>query len=104
MSSGSDDEDSSSKRKKEDRDDKVQRCIDELKEKHGQSTYTLMQYRIWVELLSEGVYSSTSEAPSQSTMFVRAGTGRAQKRKNHIVLRLPQPRVQAQLVLALPSS
>ena len=36
-----------------------------------------------------GVFSSTSEAPSQSTMFVRAGTGGAQKRKSHIVLRLP---------------
>ena len=82
-SSGSDDEDSPSKHKKEDRDDKVQRRIEELKEKHGQSTYTSMQYRIWAELLSGGVYSSTLEAPTQSTMFMRAGTGGAQKRKGH---------------------
>lgn len=82
-SSGSDDEDSPSlKRKKEDRDDKVQRRIEELKEKHGQSTYTSMQYRIWAELLSGGVYSSTSDAPTQSTMFMRAGSGGAQKRKS----------------------
>jgi len=54
-SSGSDDEDPPSKRKKEDRDDKVQRRIEELKEKHGQSIYTSMQYRIWAELLSEGI-------------------------------------------------
>ena len=42
-----------------------------------------MQYRIWAELLSGGVYSSTSEAPTQSTMFMRAGTGGAPKRKSH---------------------
>ena len=82
-SSGSDDEDPPSKCKKEDRDDKVQRHIEELKEKHGQSTYTSMQYRIWAELLSGGIYSSTTEAPTQSTMFMRAGTGGAQKRKSY---------------------
>lgn len=102
-SSGSDDEDSPSKRKKEDRDDKVQRRIEELKEKHGQSTYTSMQYRIWAKLLSGGVYSSTLEAPTQSTMFMRAGTGGAQKRKGHGVLRLPRARVRAQLELVLLS-
>ena len=54
-SSDSDDEDPPSKRsKKGDRDDKVQRCVEELKEKHGQSAYTMMQCRIWAELLSGG--------------------------------------------------
>ena len=81
--SDSDDEDPPGKRKKEDRDDKVQRRIEELKEMHGQSTYTSMQYRIWAELLSGGVYSSTSEAPTQSTMFMRAGSGGMQKKKGH---------------------
>ena len=48
---------------------------------HGQSTYTSMQYRIWAELsVSGGVYSSTSEAPTQSTMFMRAGSGGTQKK------------------------
>ena len=43
-----------------------------------------MQYRIWAELWSEGVYSScsTSEASTHSTMFMRAGS-EVQKRKNH---------------------
>ena len=72
----------STKVRKETRDDKVQRCIEELKEKHGQTMYTCMQYRIWAELLSGGVYSSTSEAPTNSTMFMRAGSG-VQKRKSH---------------------
>ena len=79
-SSDSDAEDPPSKRsKKGDRDGKVERCVEELKEKHGQSAYTMMQYRIWAELLSGGVYSSSSEAPTHSTMLMRAGTGGAQK-------------------------
>ena len=82
IDSSDSDDDPPTKRKKE-RDDKVQRRIEELKEKHGESTYTSMQYRIWAELLSGGVYSSTSEAPTHSTMFMRAGTGGAQKRKSH---------------------
>ena len=73
----------STKVRKETRDDKVKCCIEELKEKHGQTTYTCMQYRIWAELLSGGVYSSTSEAPTHSTMFMRAGSGGIQKRKSH---------------------
>ena len=73
----------STKVRKETRDYKVKCCIEELKEKHGQTTYTCMQYRIWAELLSGGVYSSTSEAPTHSTMFMRAGSGGKQKRKSH---------------------
>ena len=58
-SSDSDAEDPPSKRsKKGDRDGKVERCVEELKEKHGQSAYTMMQYRIWAELLSGGVFGS----------------------------------------------
>ena len=53
--------------KKEDREDKVQRCVKELKEKHGQS-YMSMPHRIWAELLSEG--SVYLEAPTPSVMFV----------------------------------
>ena len=83
-SSDSDDEDPPSKRKKQDRDDIVQCRIEELKEKHGESAYTTMQYRIWAELLSGGIYNSTTEAPTNSTMILRAGTGGAQKRKSQI--------------------
>ena len=78
-SSDSDDEAPPSKRsKKGDRDDKVQRCVEDLKEKHGQSAYTPIQYRIWAELLIGG------EVPTYSTMFMRAGTGGAQKRKSNV--------------------
>ena len=44
IDSSDSDDDPPIKRKKE-RDDKVQRRIEELKEKHGESTYTSMQYR-----------------------------------------------------------
>ena len=57
-----------------------------------------MQYRIWAELLSGGIYSSTTEAPTNSTMFVRARTGGAQKRKSHVGTNAqasPQPQLQA---------
>ena len=85
-SSDSDDEAPPSKRsKKGDRDDKVQRCVEDLKEKHRQSAYTPIQYRIWAELLIGGVYRSTSEVPTHFTMFIRAGTGGAQKRKGNVV-------------------
>ena len=54
-SSDSEEENPCSKRKKQDRDDKVQCFIEELKKKHGQAAYSPMQYRIWAELLSGGV-------------------------------------------------
>lgn len=69
VSSDSESEDTPIKRKKEDRNKKVQNQVEELKERHGQSTYTSMQYRIWAELLIGGVYSDTSEPPTHSTMF-----------------------------------
>ena len=55
-SSDSNDEDSLRKcSKKDDRDEKVQRCVEELKEKHGQTAYTSMQYCIWTESKWRGV-------------------------------------------------
>ena len=82
VSSDSESEDTPIKRKKEDRNKKVQNQVEELKERHGQSTYTSMQYQIWTELLIGGVYSDTSEPPTHSIMFIRAGTGGAQKRNS----------------------
>ena len=72
----------SSKRKKDSRDDQVKDLIEEFKKKHGVSTYTSMQYRIWAELVIGGVYGSTTEAPIQSTMFTRAGTSGTHKKKS----------------------
>ena len=57
-----------SKRKKE---DKVATIIADLKKRHGDS-YTTMQYRIWAEMVSGGLHSSSTDPPSTS-MFTRAG-------------------------------
>ena len=43
-SSDSDDDPRSKRHKKEDRDDKVRRCVEELKEMHGHSAYTNIVY------------------------------------------------------------
>ena len=50
-----------SKRKK--KEDKVSSIISDLKKRHGDS-YTQMQYRIWGEMISGGLHSSTSDPPS----------------------------------------
>ena len=68
-SSDSDDENICTKRKKDYRNEKVQCQIEGLKEKHGSTAYTSLQYCIWAELLSGGVYNSTSEPLTHSTMF-----------------------------------
>lgn len=75
-------EDNRKKRKKADeRDKKVQDTIDLLSEKHGDKTYTPMQYRVWSEMHIGGVHSSLDNPPN-STMFHRAGSGGPRK-KNH---------------------
>ena len=74
----SDDEVHSSKRsqkkKKVENDSKVQEIVDRLKSKHG-TQYTVMQLRIWAELVSSGLYASTDEPPCNNSMFQRAGGG-----------------------------
>lgn len=59
------------KKKKPDNEAKVQEIIDDLKSKYG-TQYTIMQLRIWAELIAGGLYSSTSDPPDNS-MFQRAG-------------------------------
>ena len=53
----------------EDREEKVQTTIEQLKEKHG-TLYTPMQLRIWSESILGGTHSSLEEAPT-SSMFAR---------------------------------
>ena len=57
-------EDNRKKRKKaDDRDKKVQDTIDLLSEKHGEKSYTPMQYRVWSEMHTGGVHSSLPIQP-----------------------------------------
>ena len=71
------------RRKKElDDEDRVQEIFNDLKSKHG-TQYTVMQLRIWAELIAGDLYSSTSDAPSENSMFQRAGgSSSGQKKKN----------------------
>ena len=68
----------SKKKRSDTKDDKVGQNIKELKQKHGEATYTPMQYRIWAEMIVGGIYVSSDNPPS-STMFIRAGGGTAKK-------------------------
>ena len=61
-------------KKGEDKDKKVQATIDQLTAKHGDKTYTPMQYRVWAEVYLGGVHPSLDSAPT-STMFNPAGGG-----------------------------
>ena len=59
------------KSSREDKENKVQDIVDHLKEQHG-SKFTMMQLRIWAEMIVGGMYSSREDPPN-TTMFVRAG-------------------------------
>ncbi len=58
------------KKSKEEKDKKVDKVISNLKETHDMN-FTNMQYRIWAEMITGGIYSS----PPTSSMFMRAGGG-----------------------------
>ena len=79
----SDDEPSrtvSRRKKKKDNEVKVQEIVDSLKSKY-ESQFTIMQLRIWAELIASGLYPSTSEPPYQNSMFQRAGGSSSSQRK-----------------------
>ena len=63
----------------EDREEKVQTTIAQLKEKLG-ILFTPMQLRIWSESVAGDFHSSLEEAPT-SSMFARAGKGTSTKKK-----------------------
>ena len=78
----SDDEPSrhvSQRKKKKDNETKVQEVVESLKSKYG-SQFTMMQIRIWAELITSGLYPSTSEPPYDNSMFQRAGGNSSQKK------------------------
>jgi len=51
----------------EDREEKVQTTIEQLKEKHS-ILFTPMQLRIWSESVVDGNHSSLEEAPTSSEL------------------------------------
>ena len=74
-----DDEQGATKKRKtksQDKEEQVQDIVDTLKEKHG-SKFTVMQLRIWAEMIAGSIHMSTDDPPGTS-MFVRAG-GQAKK-------------------------
>ena len=68
------------KKKKMGNETKVQEVVDSLKSKHG-TKYTVLQLRIWAELVSSGLYTSIEEPPCNNSMFQRAGGGSSSKKK-----------------------
>ena len=68
--------------KGEDRDKKVQATISLLTEKHGDKSYTPMQYRVWTEMYLGGVHP-TLDTPPTTSMFNRAGGGSARRSTGH---------------------
>ena len=60
------------KKKKAANEDRVQEVVDNLRSKQG-SKFTTLQLRIWAELISSGLCTSTDEPPSNNSMFQRAG-------------------------------
>ena len=50
------------------------KCVNTLKEKHGTTTFSQMQYRIWAEMVANQMYSNT-DTPTSSSMYKQAGDG-----------------------------
>ena len=59
----------------------VQDTVDQLKAKYG-SSYTQMQFRIWAELIVEGM-CSIDGPPANNSMFMRAGAGGGTNKKKN---------------------
>lgn len=63
----------------------VQDTVDQLKAKHGASSFTQMQFRIWAELIIGGM-GSIDGPPVSNSMFSRAGNASAQKKSTSPVV------------------
>jgi hypothetical protein len=57
----------STKTQKKKKIDEVQEVVDSLKTKHG-TKYTVFQLRIWAELITSGLYTSTEEPPCNNNV------------------------------------
>jgi hypothetical protein len=64
---------------REEKDRKVDQVISSLNETHT-ANFTSMQYRIWAEMITGGIYSSYDNPPS-SSMFTGAGGGTTTPKK-----------------------
>lgn len=73
----------SKKKKKDDSviEDQVEEIVQKLKAKHGTTTYTQMQYRIWSEMIVGGIHVSQNEHP-ETTMFARCGSAVSAKKRS----------------------
>ena len=69
-----DTDESEATKKTNDRDDRVQNILGDLKKEHGEK-FTVMQYRIWSEMIAGGMHGSTVEPPATS----RAGSSNTKK-------------------------
>ena len=58
--------------------------VDNLRTKH-RSKFTTLQLRIWAELISSGIYSSTDEPPLNNSMFTGAGGESSGKKQSDSV-------------------
>ena len=67
----SDAETTKKKSKVEEKDDKIQKIIQDLQGKYDKA-YSPMQYRIWSEMIVGGVHTSLDIAPT-NPLFLRAG-------------------------------
>ena len=61
-------------------EEEVQEVVDSLKQKHG-SDFTVMQYRMWGEMVVGGNHKSLDNPPN-NTMFSRAGGGTPYKKNS----------------------
>lgn len=68
------------------REEEVQQIVDDLQEKHG-SNFTIMQLRIWAEMIAGKVHADTDNPPNTS-MFVRAGGAKKTKKSEPPVANL----------------
>ena len=71
------------KKKKKDSEElnaAIDSIIKELKELHGNGTYTPMQYRVWAEMHYGEVHPSLTDPPT-SSMFIRVGNNPTSKKK-----------------------
>lgn len=62
----------------------VQNTVYKLKAKHVASHFTKMQFQIWAELIVGGM-RNTDGSPVNSSTYVSAGNGSAQKKRTNLV-------------------
>ena len=72
------------KTKEEEKDDRVQKIIEDLQTKYDK-TYTPMQYRIWNEMIVGGISKGMEDIPT-NPLFLRAGGTYPKKKNLHLII------------------